>query len=168
MKHLELIVLRHGEAGNRVTTPTKDLERTLTASGKREVEQIAKSIKSMQLKITHIATSPLARSLETAKIVAKTLNKSKALQEWDELKPESDRSSFYMRLSEFKENSTVLIVGHEPFLSSLIGDLIAGKSTSHIVLKKAGLAKVAIDSLSPKASGRLRWLLTPRQLKNLS
>jgi hypothetical protein len=34
-------------------------------------------------------------------------------------------------------------------------------------LKKAGLAKIRVISLTPNISGELRWLLTPRILKLL-
>ena len=62
----------------------------------------------------------------------------------------------------------MLIVGHEPYLSSLLSELISGNPRARISLKKAGMAKVTIDSLTPKASGELKWLLTPRQIKKLS
>ena len=165
---MELIILRHGEAGTRVPLPDRDSERALTVAGKREVEEVAASLRALKLEIDHIITSPLARSLETARVVAKELNMSKEVEAWDELKPEGDRSALYERLSKLKQESSVLVVGHEPYLSFLISDLISGNTRSRIVLKKAGMAKVAINSLTPKASGELRWLLTPRQLKKLS
>jgi hypothetical protein len=36
-----------------------------------------------------------------------------------------------------------------------------------IVVKKGGLAKIRIISTTPKLSGELRWLLTPRIIKSL-
>lgn len=122
----------------------------------------------LKLTIDHIATSPLARSLETAQIVAKELQKSRLLEVWDELKPEADRADLYRKLRELKEEASVLVVGHEPYLSMLISDLISGSSRCRLTLKKAGMAKVEITSLSNRPSGELRWLLTPRQIKKLS
>lgn len=165
---MEIIILRHGEAGVQVPPPGQDEERTLTDSGKKEVEDIAKSIKALKLKVGLIATSPLTRSLETAKIVAKTLNKTKELESWDELKPEGERNALYERLSKLKDDSSVLIVGHEPYLGNMIGELIAGKSSCRIAIKKGGMARISINSLTPKASGQLKWLLTPKQIRKLS
>ena len=165
---MELIILRHGEAGARVPVASKDSERSLSEVGRREVEEVARSLKSLKLEIDHISTSPLTRSLETAQVVAKELNRSKELEVWDELKPEGDRSALYERLAKLKQDSSVLIVGHEPYLSFLISDLISGNTRCRVVLKKAGMAKIAISSLTPNASGELRWLLTPRQIKKLS
>ena len=163
---MDLIILRHGEAGVRAPIASKDSERALTAAGRREVEDVSSALKELNLDIDHLVTSPLTRALETAQIAAKELHKD--LEVWDELKPESDRVDLYARLSKLKQDSCVLVVGHEPYLSFLISDLVSGNPRSRIVLKKAGVAKVAIDSLTPKASGELRWLLTPRQLKKLS
>jgi len=165
---LDLILLRHGEAGNRVPAASKDYERSLTASGKSAVEEIAKSIESLKLGIDCLASSPLARALETARIVAKELGKTKELEVWDELKPESDIEELYSRLRRFKMESSVLLVGHEPYLGFLISDLISGSPRARVALKKAGMAKLVVSSLTPRATGELRWLLTPKQIRNLS
>lgn len=165
---MELLILRHGEAGNRIPTTSKDRERALTAAGRDEVEEVARSLKRLKAKIDKIATSPLKRSKETAQIVAKILNKGDELENWDELKPEVAKSEIYKRLSRLKQDTTILLVGHEPYLSGLISELISGDSRCRISLKKAGMAKVDVTSFSPTAQGELRWLLTPRQIKKLS
>ncbi len=165
---MDLLILRHGEAGSRIPVASKDSERALTATGHRDVEEVAGSLKALKLEIDLIVSSPLTRSLETAQVVAKELDKSKDLEVWDELKPEGDRAALYEHLATLNQESSVLMVGHEPYLSFLVSDLISGNTRSRIVLKKAGMAKVSINSLTPKASGELRWLLTPRQIKKLS
>ena len=165
---MELIILRHGEAGNRVPTASQDGERSLTVSGKEEVDDVARSMVELKLKFDLIATSPLKRSIETAKIVAKRFKKEKTLEVWEELRPEGESRSLYRRLSKLKQDSSVLIVGHEPYLSSVISEITAGKRGAHIALKKAGIAKVEVNSLSPVPDGELRWLLTPKLLKKVS
>jgi len=49
----------------------------------------------------------------------------------------------------------------------MISELIFDGSKGRIVLKKSGLAKITINSFQPKAEGELRWLLTPRHLKEI-
>ena len=44
---MDLFILRHGCAGNRLSDPMKDTKRQLTVSGKKEVVEIAKSIKKL-------------------------------------------------------------------------------------------------------------------------
>ena len=62
-----------------------------------------------------------------------------------------------------------MLVGHEPFLSEMINEIISkGKPNSaNIVLKKAGLAKIRILTLTPVPKGELRWLLTPKFSKSI-
>ena len=164
---MELVTLRHGEAGNRSSSVSKDYERGLTASGRKKMEDVANSIDSLKLVIDKIATSPLTRARETAEIVAKVLKKQKDLEVWDELKPEAQTADLYRRLSKLKRESSILLVGHEPYLSGMISELISGGKGSRILLKKGGMAKVVIDSFAPKPSGHLRWLLTPRQIQRM-
>jgi phosphohistidine phosphatase len=165
---MELFILRHGEAGKRLGTGN-DAARSLTVAGQKEVEEVAESLTEMNVKLDFIVTSPLKRALQTAEIVAGTLKvKKNGFEEWDELKPEGNRQEFYRRLSQFKQESSVMVVGHEPYLSTMISELIFnGNGTGQIVLKKAGLAKIGITALQPKVKGKLRWLLPPRHMKKM-
>jgi len=160
---MDLFVLRHGEAGNRQKMIVADAKRTLTAVGRKEIDEIAKGLLRLKIRPAHIITSPLVRARETAEIVAK-VQKSKNLEEWEELKPEGNRQQFYEKLSKLKLDSSILVVGHEPYLSTMICDMI-GASGGRILLKKGGLARVRIEGFVPKMRGELRWLLSPRLLK---
>jgi phosphohistidine phosphatase len=164
---MELFILRHGEAGKRIGV-AEDIERSLTVTGQNEVEEIAKFLIALDVKLDFIATSPLKRALQTAEIIAKALKvKKAAFEQWDELKPEGSRIELYRRLSQFKHEASVMVVGHEPYLSTMISELVFGSGTGHIILKKAGLAKIGVTSVLPKAKGELRWLLTPKHMKKM-
>lgn len=165
---MELIILRHGEAGKRTSAASRDFERSLTVSGKAEVEDVAKSLDDLKLKCDVIASSPLKRAFETAEVVAKRLKKQKALEIWDELRPESDFRDLYKRLAKQKHESCIMLVGHEPYLSTMIADVIGAGKNSRIALKKAGVAKLEVTALNSSPSAELRWLLTPRLLKKVS
>ncbi len=165
---VELYVLRHGEAGKRLQAGSKDSERALTVAGREEVELVATTLSKLDVKLDFIATSPLKRASQTAEIVAKALKVKKGtMEEWNELKPEGKRQELYRRLSQFKQESSVLVVGHEPYLSAMIGEIAFGVAGS-VVLKKAGLAKIGVTSLQPRIRGDLRWLLTPKHLKKIA
>ncbi|HYJ01498.1 MAG TPA: hypothetical protein VEW92_04735, partial [Nitrososphaeraceae archaeon] len=86
------------------------------------------------------------------------------------------KDSLSNKLSKLNIDSVILIVGHEPYLSSMINDIISNNAdtdrnynTNHnnIILKKAGLSRIKITSTVPKLKGELRWLLTPRILKKI-
>jgi phosphohistidine phosphatase len=166
---MDLFILRHGEAGKRIASGDKDSERPLTVAGQKEVADISKSLQDLGIKFDFIITSPLKRAHQTAAIVAKAFKNEKKIKDWTELSPEGDRLELYRKLSQFKEPSSVLVVGHEPYLSEIISEIICDGKIGHIVLKKAGLAKIRIiSSAAPKMQGELRWLLTPRHMKNIA
>ncbi len=168
LQNLNLYLLRHGEAGNRTAIPVKDAERSLTVAGRKELEEIAASMLSQGMRFDRILASPLKRAYETGAIVSKTFKTMNVLEQWNELRPEASRPDLYRRLSKLKQNSEILLVGHEPYLGMVIGEMISGNGNSHITLKKGGLAKIRVTSFVPKASGELRWLLTPKQIRKLS
>ena len=175
---MQLYLLRHGDAGKSLaTSKTSSLDPSgidapLTVRGRQDIEMTARSLKVLKLKFTAIITSPLKRALQTAKITAKIMGTEKELSICNELAPEGDRLKLYHKLSTFSQESSVLIIGHEPYLTNLICDMVfqknKGRRAGTINLKKSGLAKIRVISLSPNARGELRWLLTPRILRSVS
>ena len=125
------------------------------------------ALQSLGARFDVVASSPLKRALETAEIVARKFKKLNQLEEWDELKPAGDTSKLFRKLSRLKVTSRILVVGHEPYLSSMIGEIVAGKTSLNLVLKKGGLAKVRINTFKPRISGELRWLLTPKMMTKI-
>jgi phosphohistidine phosphatase len=163
---VELLVLRHGEAGRSSPLPG-DSKRSLTAEGKQEIEDLSNGLKSLDVKFDYILTSPLLRAKNTAEIVAKSLKFKGKIEELDALKPEGNKLEFYSILSKLKQDSMVLVVGHEPYLSEMISEAIS-QSDCRINLKKAGLARIRVLSTTLKIKGELRWLLTPKHLKKMT
>ena len=169
--------MRHGYAGNRLSDSMKDTKRQLTVSGKKEVVEIAKSLKNLGVKFNVIFSSPLTRAFQTAKIIAEEYKLTEQIEQSEELKPNGSKNSLYNKLSKLNIDSVILIVGHEPYLSSMINDIISNNASdrnynknhnhNNIILKKAGLSRIKITSTVPKFKGELRWLLTPRILKKI-
>ena len=170
---LDLYLLRHGDSGKRmaVAAGVNTGDAPLTIVGREEIAIIARSVKALNLRISAIVTSPLKRAVQTAKIIAKVLAIENRISIWNDLVPEGNRSKLYNRLNQYTRDSSVLMIGHEPYLSNMMYDMIFQKNRvnqlGRISLKKAGLAKIRVISLTPNISGELRWLLTPRILKLL-
>ncbi|MEW5841611.1 MAG: phosphohistidine phosphatase SixA [Thermoproteota archaeon] len=169
---VQLYILRHGEAGKRMPAASSSIgddRRSLTAAGRDEVKEVARALAALKVRPDLVATSPLARARETAEIVAKTLKVKKGgLEEWAELKPEGRRPDFYKKLAQLKPEASVMIVGHEPNLSTITAEMVFGTaSPGKVVLKKAGLAKLTVTSLHPRPQAELRWLLAPKHLKKM-
>ena len=165
---MDLYLLRHAEAGKRLPAQARDAERSLTAKGKEELEDAARGLFRLKIQPDYIVSSPLKRSRETASIVAKALKQRDKVELWDELKPEGSRQELFKRLSKLKTESVVLCIGHEPYLTLTINDIMGHQGPPRILLRKCGLARLSIKAFSPKVEGEIRWLLTPRLLKRMS
>ena len=165
---MELYLLRHGKAQEHATTISGDAKRQLTEAGKKELEVIAKAIKNLEIEVDDIFSSPLIRAKQTAEIVKKHLkNNKKSIKIWNELKPEIDIENTIAKLSSLKPESSVLLVGHEPHLTSLIAVMISDYSSLDILLKKGGLVHIRCNVTKNTVSGSLRSIMTPKQLKKL-
>lgn len=130
------------------------------------MEEVGRGIKNLDLGLDIVASSPLSRALDTAEIVNREMKRKRKVEIWDELKPEGDRAVLYARLGRLRPDSSVMIVGHEPYLSTVVTDVVGGRP--RIVLKKAGLARVRLVSVLPSPRGELRWLLSPRVLEAIA
>ena len=164
---MDLFILRHGETGRSSATARDDSKRALTVEGEKEIKDISKGIKGLGIEFDYIFTSPLLRAKQTAELVSKTIVPKNQIKEMDELKPEGSKLQLYNKLSNLKQDSSVLIVGHEPYLSELIGETISS-GECRIDLKKAGFARIRVTNILPKLKGELRWLFTPKHLKRMA
>jgi phosphohistidine phosphatase len=163
---MDLFVLRHGKAGQSSDSPD-DSTRALTREGRAEIRDVARWMRSKKFRFDVIASSPLTRAWETAEIVARLLGRNDRLEVWDELAPGGDPDALCYHASQYSRDTAVLIVGHEPSLSFLIGRIITGRGTASLVLAKGGLAKIRNFSFDNRPSGDLQWLLTPRQMMGI-
>ena len=62
----------------------------------------------------------------------------------------------------------ILLVGHEPLLSSTVSFLLSGKAGAQIQLKKGGLCCLEVDGVPPRKSAVLQWALAPKHLRLLA
>jgi len=163
---MNLYVLRHGIAVEPGTPGyEKDADRPLTPEGERKLLQVAKAMDALDLTFDLILSSPYLRARQTAEIIAEAFKARKKLDFSDSLACGGDTKklvAYLNRLQPPPEN--VLLVGHEPYLSGLISLLVFGAATSAVVMKKAGLCKLATESLKHGRCAALEWLLTPKQM----
>ena len=158
-----LFFLRHGQAGHNFPT---DFERELTDEGKLASTNVGKFCAEMNIHFTQAFVSPLVRAKQTAKAVLKKLPEIKLI-ETEFLTPESDPENLFELLGAYSNDSKILLVTHEPFVSSCISTLIGGTETIHIVMKPATIACVETNGSPVRGKGTLRWHITPQILDHL-
>jgi phosphohistidine phosphatase len=152
---MKLYFLRHGLAGDRETWMGDDFDRPLTDEGKERMAREAATIAKLNLNLDVILTSPLVRAYQTAEIVAQHLNLTDRLVKDDRLSPGFGSSQLAGILKAYPEAKALMLVGHEPDFSQIIGELIGG---GRITCKKGSLACV---ELTKSRQGELAWMIPP-------
>jgi phosphohistidine phosphatase len=102
--------------------------------------------------------------METAKIIALTTNQEHNIQVWDLLSPGGDLDALSGQIASAGSESSVLIVGHEPMLSTVISRVISGTDMTSVVLAKGAFARIKNVTFMGRLSGDLHSLITPKQL----
>jgi phosphohistidine phosphatase len=159
---MDIFVVRHADAGKRMKRGVSDAARGLTAEGKRDAEVLASLIRKAGIKADSLLSSELKRAKETAEIIASGSGQKAPIQHWKELNPESTPEQLLLRISSLRHDSTLLLVGHNPFLQSLIAAVIANGEECAVDLKKCAIARIEVRTFSPSPRGELKWLLTPK------
>ena len=163
---MELYILRHGLAGEFGDSRyPDDSQRPLTAEGRRKMHLAALGMKALGLKFDLAFASPYLRARQTAEIVCDQMDCSKVLQITENLEPGRDPRKLIAEINEnYPKNKSVLIAGHEPFLSGLISYLISGSHSPQIEFKKGALCKLEVGELKYGRCAALHWLLTSKQM----
>ena len=148
---VELYLLRHGEAG--AAALGGDEARQLTEKGRRDVQAGAELLLRASAQPETVFTSPLARARQTGEIVAEALGL--ASQPDDRHCPGATRRSVARLVGE-QSYRRLLLVGHEPDLSSIVRQLTDGR----VKMQTSAVARVNADRLEP-GGGVLAWLVSP-------
>ena len=122
-----LYVMRHGIAVDHADTETRsdDRARALTAKGIKRMQKVAKGIITLKLSFDRILCSPLERARQTAKIIAQALQLEDRLEEIEQLCPDQSVKELISGLGAYSGAKKILLVGHEPLLSTMISFLLS-------------------------------------------
>jgi phosphohistidine phosphatase len=164
---MNLYFMRHGIAVDRADGGQRsgDRERQLTPKGIKRMNKAAKGLVTLSLSFDRILTSPFERARQTAKIVAQTLRLEDRVEEVEQLSPDQSVEDLLSGLVAYSGKKEILLVGHEPLLSSTIAFLLSGTVGAAIRLKKGGLCCLEVDKVQARGSAVLHWALTPKQLR---
>ncbi len=166
---MELLVVRHAIAEDAEAfagTGRGDAERPLTDAGRRRFEKGARGLHRLIEPIDLLATSTLARAVETGELLARACGISR-VERLRELAPDGAPIALLPWLRRHGKRSTVAVVGHEPQLSRLVELLLAGREAGFIALGKGGACLLELGEAPEPGHAELRWLLTPAQLRRL-
>ncbi len=169
-----LYIMRHGEAQPKSTAKVDD-ERSLSEIGRINVVNTFESMKRFGKRVDLVLCSPLTRAKQTAEIACQMLTPLKNARPVVEetLEPSRTPYEFYGFLSKFRPildmapTANVLVVSHQPFVSSLISDLL-GVEDARISMPTSALAGVQVEALPPsRGTGKLILLIPPSERKSM-
>ena len=163
---MNLYILRHGIAADRgIEYPDDDL-RPLTGKGIMRMRREAKGMDAMGIALDLIISSTLVRAIQTAEIVRDGLNEPPPMIRSSALVPEAHPSQILDELAANHSSlGSVMVVGHEPHMSSLVSYILTGRVSWLIDMQKGALCSI---NLSPSGRGQLLWALAPRHLRALA
>ena len=168
--HMELYVIRHAIAqplGQQ--NDFTDEKRALTSEGRDRMREAMKGLRKLEVELDLILTSPLARAVETAEIVAAALGVGK--KEIEQTASLAPGASIDELLAEIKRRSgaeSIALIGHQPDLGELISTIVRGDDGLAMQLKKGSVCLINVTETVPTLRGELMWLLTPKQLRLLA
>jgi len=160
-----LYLLRHGDAGDGLISPTQDAARKLTSIGKEKTRAVIRAVKAMKYPVPDaIVSSPLTRAQETANIAQAELAPVAHFEETTALVPSAEMEvtmAYIMKMS--AKYQYLMLVGHDPHLTSFASLLVSGSTRPAIEMKKSSLAMFEITQLdSMRMRGLLKFLLPPK------
>lgn len=163
---MTLYLIRHTHAGEGDPENLDDHLRPLSRKGQRQAETLARALVSLGLRFDRLFTSPYARATETATPLTPHV-RSGRLELLAELTSEDYALLLETLHSTLKSaDTTVGLVGHEPYLSGLMSYLLSGDVGRVRTHFRKGMMVGLGGTLKP---GRmeLRSALSPTVLKEL-
>ncbi|CAA9444031.1 MAG: hypothetical protein AVDCRST_MAG64-4389 [uncultured Phycisphaerae bacterium] len=183
---MRVLVIRHAIAEDSrafAKTGREDGARPLTKEGRAKMRQGAAGLAKLVPRLDALATSPLARAIETAEIVAKAYAAGAGaagggtgtgggagpvrVQQVAALTPTKPVNALLHWLQGQPAVATVAVVGHEPHLGMFVSWLLTGLQDSFVELKKGSACLLELEKDVKPGRAKLLWALKPGQLREL-
>ena len=157
---MELYFVRHGIAADQAPDGGGDAARALTEDGIERMRVAARGLRRLGVEPQVLLSSPYTRTRQTAELLASELRQ--AVQLADPLMPGCSLAALERTFAPFAHLQRIMVVGHEPDFSEMIGDLTGGR----VEMKKGAVCRVDFDRLV-SGYATLIWMLPPRVLREL-
>ena len=158
-----LLILRHGKSS--WDEPVDDHERPLKGRGKKAAVRMGQEIRARDLMPELILSSTAKRARKTARRAARSAGYEGDIVETGALYFTGVEGHLESLAQVSDVHQRIMIVGHNPNLENLVQELTG----EEVVLPTAALAgiELEVDSWSAIAdsSGKLQFLLLPRELE---
>ena len=155
-----LYFVRHGLADRAAFSGDDDRRRPLTDGGREQLRRQGEVMAGLDLGVELILSSPLLRAEQTAAILAEALAPAGGLVLDPRLGLSFGTGALARMLREHGEAQRLLLVGHEPSFSEVVGEITGG---SQVTCRKGSLIRVDLHGEGPPR-GSLEWSIPARVL----
>jgi phosphohistidine phosphatase len=153
---ISLHLLRHAHAGDPERWRGPDAARPLSEKGRLQAERLGMFLAESGFDPDVIASSPLVRAVETARLVATALEHPVVIR--DELGEPLDLEALDRLLEAIGSPSRAVLVGHDPDFSMRASELTG---TPELQVRKGSLVRIDTGLPLRSGGGVLRWLVPP-------
>lgn len=157
---MKLTLVRHATAIGKESSIIDDY-RYLTADGRMFFRKTARTLLKKKISPAVILTSPLLRAVQTADILAETLQYEGPLLVREELAKGFSLKELQKLAEEFSGTDDLVLVGHDPDLSVLVRILLKKPSFS---MKKGMAVRLKIDAAALSLSAEFKWVASGKNL----
>jgi phosphohistidine phosphatase len=160
---MDLYIIRHAWAGQYGDPQwPDDAQRPLTKKGCKRFSATASILSRRGVTPSLIATSPMVRCRQTARILAENMIEQPEIIDREELLPHGDlKRLLEWTARQADEHGQIAWVGHAPDVGELTAALI-GQMDASIRFTKGAVAAVRFDGPIEIGLGELRWLVTAK------
>ncbi len=163
---MQVLIIRHAVAEEPDDFDGPDEQRPLTVDGRKEMRRAAAGFARIVKQIDVLASSPLVRAVQTARIVSDEFDHAEPV-ELQDLSPGVAPGKLIAWLTEREPNQTIALVGHEPALSQFIAYATSGQRQAFVRMGKGAACMIEFEQEIAPGEGTIVWLMQCKQLRKL-
>ncbi len=157
---MELYLFRHGHAED--APPGKpDSSRALTEKGVERSAAVAKRARDSGVEPSLIVSSPYLRAMQTAAVAAREFGWKGEIVKFPSLVPHGTPEGVWSELREHRDESAIILAGHEPLMAHLAAYLLNAPGLT-IDVKKSAMIRIDLAAMGNVPRGVLRWMIIPK------
>lgn len=154
--------LRHASAGQSRQNPAADDKRPLDKTGIGQCRDIGHLLSRLDVHIDLMISSPLKRATQSAALVGNEIGYDSDMLTDAALSPAGSYEAFRELLRSHMKLEAVMVVGHNPSISSFLSLLVTnGTFDKAFDMKKGSVARLEYDG----RQAILHWLVTPKVVR---